>query len=65
MAIIPTEGNEPEITRAAIEAGLTYYDASYMYTAKTLVLTLVTEDKRLRDATKKIGAHTANLAELA
>ncbi len=64
MTILPTEGNETAVTRIAIETGLTYYDASYLHTAKTLGLTLATEDTRLKAAATKSGTLTTSLREL-
>jgi len=64
MTILPTEGNEPAISLTAIKTGLTYYDASYMYTAKTLGLTLATEDTQLKTAANQTGTPTTSLDEL-
>jgi len=64
MAVLSIEGAEPDITRTAIETGLTYYDASYLHTATALGFILATEDKRLTNAAKQMGTATTNLAEL-
>jgi predicted nucleic acid-binding protein len=64
MTVLTIEDSEADITKVAIETGLTYYDASYLHTAKILGLTLATEDKRLTQAAKQAGTPTANLAEL-
>jgi predicted nucleic acid-binding protein len=64
MTVLTIEDTEPDITRAAIETGLSYYDASYLHTAVTLGFTLATEDKRLIQAAKQTGTLTTNLAEL-
>ena len=64
MAVLTIEDSEADITKAAIETGLTYYDASYLHTAATLGLTLATEDKRLNQAAKLAGILTTTLAEL-
>ena len=64
MTILSIEDSEPDITRTAIETGLTYYDASYLHTATALGLTLATEDKRLTNAAKQKGTPTTNLTEL-
>jgi len=36
-----------EVIRVAVERGLTYYDASYVYAANSRGLTLVSNDKDL------------------
>jgi predicted nucleic acid-binding protein len=64
MTVLSIEDNEPDITRTAIDTGLTYYDASYLHTATALGLTLATEDKRLRETAKKTGTPTTSLNEL-
>ena len=45
------EGQHPshEIVNLAGRLGLTYYDAAYLYNARRLNLTLVTEDRRLSE----------------
>jgi predicted nucleic acid-binding protein len=47
MTILPTAGKEEEILQTAIQTKTTYYDASYIYLAKTKDLLLVTEDLHL------------------
>ena len=51
MKIISGRHPSYEIVDLAGRLGLTYYDAAYLYNAKRLDLTLVTEDGKLR----KIG----------
>lgn len=42
-----------EILKIAVKEGLTYYDASYIYTAMKNNLTLVTDDQQLYEISKK------------
>ena len=44
-----------EALRLALETGLTTYDASYLYLARTLGVPLVTFDEQLRRATQSIS----------
>ena len=63
MVVLPME-DEPEVLRLAAATGLTFYDASYLYTAERLRLTLATEDARIARAAKHIGVPPMNLDEL-
>ncbi|WP_317896130.1 type II toxin-antitoxin system VapC family toxin [Pyrofollis japonicus] len=49
MKILSPQGLEVEILSISISTRLTVYDASYIALAKKHELTLVTEDKKLRD----------------
>ncbi len=49
MKIIGGRHPSHEIVDLAGRLGLTYYDAAYLYNAKRLNLTLVTEDGKLRE----------------
>lgn len=42
-----TEVEHPEVLRLALDTGLTTYDASYLYLARTLGIPLATFDERL------------------
>ncbi len=44
---ISIRGNEARILELAISEGLTFYDASYLYVAKSKGMKLVTEDRDL------------------
>lgn len=44
------------VLRLALSAGLTTYDASYLYLARTLDAALVTFDQRLAEAARGLGA---------
>ncbi len=43
---------EEEIIKVALKLGVTFYYASYVFTAKNNSLTLVTEDEKLREKTR-------------
>ncbi len=47
MEVQDVAGNEEEILETAIQLRITFYDASYVYFAKTKDLQLITEDSRL------------------
>ncbi len=47
MEVQDVSGNEEEILETAIRLRITFYDASYVYSAKTKELQLITEDLRL------------------
>jgi predicted nucleic acid-binding protein len=47
MDIIEIAGSEEEILDTAIKQKITFYDASYVYFAKSKELRLITEDSRL------------------
>ncbi|MGC8994602.1 MAG: type II toxin-antitoxin system VapC family toxin [Pyrobaculum sp.] len=54
--VLPTftvRGVESEVLKLAGELGVTFYDGSYVYTAASRGLTLVTDDKRLSKAARK------------
>jgi predicted nucleic acid-binding protein len=52
-----------EIIKVAVEASLSFYDASFLATAKKMGLTLSTEDERLLKAAKKFDVKTMRLEE--
>ena len=47
MEVIQINCSEPEILQTAAKLKITFYDASYVYHAKTKGLTLITEDSQL------------------
>ncbi len=49
MNVLSPQGCEEEILKTALKLGITAYDASYAVLAKNNDLTLVTEDKELRE----------------
>lgn len=53
-----TKGDEQEIIDISIKYGLSFYDASYVYMAKSLGMTLVTEDSKLA---KKVKGYVETL----
>jgi predicted nucleic acid-binding protein len=55
MDVLEIGGSEEEILETAINHRITFYDASYVYSAKQKELTLVTEDSRL---IKKVASAT-------
>ncbi len=42
-----------EVLRLSLSRGLTIYDASYVYAAESMGMTLVTEDKQILSSTRK------------
>jgi predicted nucleic acid-binding protein len=55
MNIHWVEVDHSVVLRAALETGLTAYDASYLYVARVMSLPLVTFDERLRAAGGEAG----------
>ena len=53
----------PEILELSIRAGVTFYDASYLYAAKKFGLTLVTSDEELRGAGRRERVRVVSLEE--
>jgi predicted nucleic acid-binding protein len=47
LTAFSTDDEIEAILKAALDTGLSFYDASYYYVAKTRGLTLVTEDTQL------------------
>jgi len=47
MELLKAEGHEAEIMDIAVDSKLTFYDASYVYGAKSMQAKLVTEDSRM------------------
>ena len=48
MEIAPISCSEEEILETAKQLKITFYDASYVHTAKAEALTLITQDKHLK-----------------
>jgi predicted nucleic acid-binding protein len=59
MLVRGTRGDEQEIIDISIKYGLSFYDASYVYMAKSLGMVLVTEDNKLA---KKVKGYVETLA---
>lgn len=53
VTILTISTKEAEIFKKAIELGITIYDASYIVLAEENNLTLVTEDKKLKEKAEK------------
>ena len=65
MTIIPIDKLTKNIVSRALDLGITYYDAAYVYTAEKRNLLFVTEDKKLYNAIKnKIKTEVLRLEEL-
>ncbi|MEM1581418.1 MAG: type II toxin-antitoxin system VapC family toxin [Candidatus Bathyarchaeia archaeon] len=52
-----------EAMKCAIEQKLTFYDASYLQTAKSKNYVLVTEDKELLEKSKNVGVKAVTVSE--
>lgn len=63
MTVLAVE-DEASVLRLAASADLTFYDASYLYTADRLRLPLATEDARLLRAAKELGVQAMGLTEI-
>ncbi len=63
MNILNLQGLEKDVLKVALEQGITAYDASYIVLASKHGLTLVTEDRELRNKASKI-VKTVSLNEL-
>ena len=59
MDVLAAVGSEEEILETAVQLNVTFYDASYVYFARTKNLQLISEDKHL---TKKAISVTTALA---
>ena len=53
-----------EAMRLATKLGITFYDSSYLYAAKKLNLTLVTEDMELKSKAEKVGVNAKTTEEI-
>jgi len=54
MEVLEVRGLEEEALKAALDLGLTVYDASYVLLAQKLNLTLVTEDVELKSKARDV-----------
>jgi len=63
MRIIDVNKLKEDILSLAVNLGITYYDALYVYIAKKQKLILVTEDKKLKNKAMQI-TRVKNLDEL-
>jgi len=50
--------------KLATKLKLTFYDSSYLYVAKKLNLTLITEDMELKNKAEKAGVNTKTTEEI-
>ncbi len=64
LSVIRAELDDlPKILELSIKAGITFYDASYLYIAKKFELTLVTSDEELREAGRREGVSVISVEE--
>ena len=63
MTLLPVTDFEG-VMRTAVDTGLSFYDASYLYTAKSMGLTLSTEEERLGRASRGLSLPTTSLEAL-
>jgi predicted nucleic acid-binding protein len=63
MTLLPVSDFEG-VLGTAIDTGLSFYDASYLHTAKSMVLTLSIEDERLTKASRGLSLPTTSLEAL-
>ncbi len=56
--------SEEEVLAVAFETGMSFYDASYLLTAKNWGLTLATEDTRLSRVAQRLGISTVSLDKI-
>jgi len=57
------KGELDEVEDLALELSLPFYDASYIYIAKRMGLTLLTDDVEMRDKAAKLGVKTLTTVE--
>ena len=56
-------GELDEVEDLALELSLPFYDASYIYIARRMGLTLITDDVEMRDKAAKLGVKTLTTVE--
>jgi len=56
-------GELDEVEDLALELSLPFYDASYIYIARRMGLTLLTDDVEMRDKAAKLGVKTLTAVE--
>ena len=61
LKVVGVSGGEVEVLELAKQVRATFYDASYLYTAKRMNLTLITEDMRMAANARTIGVETRML----
>lgn len=61
LTVVDVSGGEVEVLELAKRVRATFYDASYLYTAKRMNLTLITEDLRMAANARTIGVETRML----
>ena len=59
-----TKEDVAEAMRLATKLKITFYDSPYLYAAKKLNLTLVTEDMELKSKAEKVGVNTKTTEEI-
>jgi len=59
-----TEEDVAEAMKLATKLKLTFYDSSYLYVAKKLNLTLITEDMELKNKAEKAGVNVKTTEEI-
>ena len=59
-----TKEDVAEVMRLATKLKITFYDSSYLYAAKKLNLTLVTEDMELKSKAEKVGVNAKTTEEI-
>jgi len=59
-----TEEDVAEAMKLATKLKLTFYDSSYLYVAKKLNLTLITEDMELKNKAEKAGIEAKTTEEI-
>ena len=57
------KGELDEVEDLALELSLPFYDASYIYIARRMGLTLLTDDVEMRDKAAKLGVKTLTTVE--
>ena len=57
------KGELDEVEDLALELSLPFYDASYIYIAQRMGLTLLTDDVEMRDKAAKLGVKTLTTVE--
>jgi len=57
------KGELDEVENLALELSLPFYDASYIYIARRMGLTLLTDDVEMRDKAAKLGVKTLTTVE--
>jgi len=61
---IKSSGDIRGVMNLAIELKITFYDASYLYTAKSKKAILITEDRELADKAKHAGIEAIDVTKL-